>query len=76
MKKFIVKIKNVTEKQYLIDAKNEDEAMKKATQSFFEERQEIDIDVAEYEVISDEYDEKEFALKFKKFDISKDINKS
>lgn len=76
MKKFIVKIKNVTEKQYLIDAKNEDEAMKKATQSFFEERQEIDIDVAEYEVISDEYDEEEFALKFKKFDISKDINKS
>ena len=50
--------------------------MKKATQSFFEERQEIDIDVAEYEVISDEYDEEEFALKFKKFDISKDINKS
>ena len=76
MKKFIVKIKNVTEKQYLIDAKSEDEAMKKATQSFFEERQEIDIDVAEYEVISDEYDEEEFALKFKKFDISKDINKS
>ena len=76
MKKFIVKIENVTEKQYLIDAKNEEEAMKKATQSFFEERQEIDIDVAEYEVISDEYDEEEFALKFKKFDISKDINKS
>lgn len=76
MKKFIVKIKNATEKQYLIDAKNEDEAMKKATQTFFEERQEIDIDVAEYEVISDEYDEEEFALKFKKFDISKDISKS
>ncbi|MBR3199543.1 MAG: hypothetical protein IKG27_05985 [Bacilli bacterium] len=71
MKKFIVKIKNVTEKQYLIDAKNEEEAMKKATQTFFEERQEIDIDVAEYEVVSDEYDEEEFALKFKKFDISK-----
>lgn len=71
MKKFIVKIKNVTEKQYLIDAKNEEEAMKKATKTFFEERQEIDIDVAEYEFVSDEYDEEEFALKFKKFDISK-----
>ena len=35
MKKFIVKIKNVTEKQYLRDAKNEEEAMKKATQTFF-----------------------------------------